>query len=122
MKQKALKAAFPYTLPIFAGFWFLALAYGILMNVNGFPFVYPMFEPASLRDGRPAGSFLILFQFFSVLIRVLFQSLVELPDEVAKGRHLISAVQGYLLAAQKIRRRACIRPVKVRVIRFVLGI
>ena len=30
MKQKALKAAFPYTLPIFAGFWFLALAYGIL--------------------------------------------------------------------------------------------
>lgn len=38
MKQKALKAAFP--------------------------FVYPMFEPASLRDGRLAGSFLILFQFF----------------------------------------------------------
>ena len=35
MKQKALKAAFPYTLPIFAGFRFLALAYGILMNVNG---------------------------------------------------------------------------------------
>ena len=90
MKQKALKAAFPYTLPIFAGFWFLALAYGILMNVNGFSFVYPMFEPANLRDGRPAGSFLILFQFFSVLIRALFQSLVELPYEVAKGRHLIS--------------------------------
>ena len=64
MQQKALKAAFPYTLPIFAGFWFLALAYGILMNVNGFSFVYPMFEPASLRDSRLAGSFLILFQFF----------------------------------------------------------
>lgn len=90
MKRKALKAAFPYTLPIFAGFWFLALAYGILMNVNGFSFVYSMFEPASLRDGRLAGSFLILFQFFSVLIRALFQSLVELPYEVAKGRHLIS--------------------------------
>ncbi len=42
MKRKALKAAFPYTIPIFAGFWFLALAYGILMNVNGFSFVYPM--------------------------------------------------------------------------------
>ena len=90
MKQKALNAAFPYTLPIFAGFRFLALAYGILMNMNGFSVVYPMFEPASLRDGRPAGSFLILYQFFSVPIRVLFQSLVELPDEVAKGRHLIS--------------------------------
>ncbi len=42
MKIKALKAAFPYTLPIFAGFWFIALAYGIFMNVNGFSFVYPM--------------------------------------------------------------------------------
>ena len=91
MKQKALKAAFSYTLPIFAGFRFLALAYGILMNVNGFSFVSPMFEPASLRDGRLAGSFLIFFNSFSVPIRVLFQSSAELPNEVAKGRHLISA-------------------------------
>ena len=42
MKRKAFKAAFPYTIPIFAGFWFLGLAYGIYMNVSGFPFVYPM--------------------------------------------------------------------------------
>jgi 4-azaleucine resistance transporter AzlC len=42
LKIKALKAAFPYTLPIFAGFWFIALAYGIFMNVNGFSFIYPM--------------------------------------------------------------------------------
>ena len=27
MKRKALKTAFPYTVPIFAGFWFLGLAY-----------------------------------------------------------------------------------------------
>ena len=39
---KALKAAFPYTIPIFAGFWFLGLAYGIYMNISGFSFVYPM--------------------------------------------------------------------------------
>ena len=43
MKVKALRAAFPYTIPIFAGFWFLALAYGIYMNTAGFSFVYPMF-------------------------------------------------------------------------------
>jgi 4-azaleucine resistance transporter AzlC len=42
MRKKALKAAFPYTIPIFAGFWFLGLAYGIYMNVSGFSFVYPM--------------------------------------------------------------------------------
>lgn len=40
--KKALKCAFPYTIPIFAGFWFLAFAYGVLMNVSGFSFVYPM--------------------------------------------------------------------------------
>lgn len=39
----AMKAAFPYTIPIFAGFWFLGLTYGIYMNVSGFSFWYPMF-------------------------------------------------------------------------------
>jgi 4-azaleucine resistance transporter AzlC len=42
VKKKALKAAFPHTIPIFAGFWFLGLAYGVYMNVSGFSFVYPM--------------------------------------------------------------------------------
>lgn len=40
--KKAFKCAFPYTIPIFLGFWFLAFAYGVLMNVSGFSFVYPM--------------------------------------------------------------------------------
>ena len=39
---KAFRCAFPYTLPIFAGFWFLGLTYGIYMNVSGFSFWYPM--------------------------------------------------------------------------------
>ena len=38
----ALKCVFPYTIPIFAGFWFWGLDYGIYMNVSGFSFVYPM--------------------------------------------------------------------------------
>lgn len=42
MKLKALKAAFPNTLPIFTGFLFLSLAYGIYMNSSGFSFIYPM--------------------------------------------------------------------------------
>lgn len=42
MKIKALKAAFPHTIPIFAGFWFLGLTYGVYMNVSGFNFLYPM--------------------------------------------------------------------------------
>ena len=40
--RKAFRAAFPHTIPIFAGFWFLGMTYGIYMNVSGFPFWYPM--------------------------------------------------------------------------------
>lgn len=43
MKLKAFKTAFQYTLPIFAGFWFLGIAYGIYMKTSGFSFLYPMF-------------------------------------------------------------------------------
>lgn len=35
-KTKALKAAFPHTIPVFTGFIFLGAAYGILMNSNGY--------------------------------------------------------------------------------------
>lgn len=42
VRTKALKAAFPYTIPIFAGFWFLGMAYGIYMNASGFSFWYPL--------------------------------------------------------------------------------
>lgn len=38
---RALRAAFPYTTPILAGFAFLGFAYGVYMNVMGFPFYYP---------------------------------------------------------------------------------
>ena len=53
-KQKllrSLKFAFPKTLPIFAGFWFLGLSYGIYMNVSGFSFVYPMLMSLTIFDG-----------------------------------------------------------------------
>ena len=42
MRIKALKIAFPQTIPIFTGFWFLGMAYGIYMNASGFSFVYPL--------------------------------------------------------------------------------
>ncbi len=51
MRRRALAAAFPYTIPIFAGFWFLGLAYGIYMNVSGFSFVYPMLMSLTIFGG-----------------------------------------------------------------------
>ena len=34
---KALRSAFPYTIPVFTGFIFLGISYGVLMTVSGFP-------------------------------------------------------------------------------------
>ena len=51
VRRKALRAAFPYTIPIFAGFWFLGLTYGIYMNVSGFSFWYPMLMSLTLFAG-----------------------------------------------------------------------
>ena len=51
VKKKAFKAAFPHTIPIFAGFWFLGLAYGVYMNVSGFSFWYPMLMSLTIFGG-----------------------------------------------------------------------
>lgn len=47
----ALKAAYPYTIPIFAGFLFLGMAYGIYMRVSGFPALYPMLMSLTIFAG-----------------------------------------------------------------------
>lgn len=51
MKAKALKAAFPSTIPIMTGFLFLGLSYGIYMNSCGFSFLYPMFMSMTIFAG-----------------------------------------------------------------------
>lgn len=51
MKRKALIAAFPHTIPIFAGFWFLGMAYGIYMHVSGFGFWYPLIMSMTIFGG-----------------------------------------------------------------------
>lgn len=49
--KKALKCAFPHTLPILAGFLFLGITYGIYMNVSGFSFWYPMLMSITIFAG-----------------------------------------------------------------------
>lgn len=49
--KKAFVSAFPHTVPIFAGFWFLGLTYGIYMNVSGFSFWYPMLMSLTIFAG-----------------------------------------------------------------------
>ena len=49
--KAALKCAFPYTIPIFAGFCFFGLTYGIYMNTSGFSFWYPMLTSLTIFAG-----------------------------------------------------------------------
>ena len=47
----AMGAAFPHTIPIFAGFWFLGITYGVYMKVSGFSFWYPMLMSLTIFGG-----------------------------------------------------------------------
>ena len=49
--SKALYTAFPYTIPILAGFLFLGIAYGYYMNTSGFGPVYPIIISATVFAG-----------------------------------------------------------------------
>lgn len=49
--KTALRAAFPHTVPIFAGFWFMGIAYGLLMNKSGFSFYWSMLMAMTIFSG-----------------------------------------------------------------------
>ena len=49
--KRAFLAAFPHTIPIFAGFWFLGITYGIYMRVSGFSPWYPMLMSLTIFAG-----------------------------------------------------------------------
>ena len=47
----ALRAAFPYTIPIMAGFLFLGMTYGVDMVQSGFDFWYPILTSITVFGG-----------------------------------------------------------------------
>ena len=84
--KKAFKAAFPYTIPIFAGFWFLALAYGILMNLNGFSFVYPMMMSLLIFGGS------LEFIVVTMLMSVFSPAAALTITLLVQARHLFYGI------------------------------
>ncbi len=51
MKRKALKAAFPYTIPIMVGFMFMGFSFGILMKGEGLSVLYTFFMSVFVFSG-----------------------------------------------------------------------
>ena len=86
MKLKALKAAFPLTLPICVAFLFLGASYGLFMRSQGFSSLYPIFMSLLIFAGSL--EFIgvsLLLSAFSPLSALLITLLVN-------GRHLFYGI------------------------------
>lgn len=84
--KKAFHCAFPYTIPIFAGFWFLGLTYGIYMNVSGFSFWYPMLMSLTIFGGS------LEFVAVSMLLAPFAPVQVFVTTLMIQARHLFYGI------------------------------
>lgn len=50
-RMRALRVAFPNTIPIMTGFFFLGVSYGITMSIKGFAFWYPTVMALTIFGG-----------------------------------------------------------------------
>ena len=78
----ALKAAFPHTIPIFAGFLFLGMTYGVYMRTSGFSFWYPMIMSIVIFGGS------LEFVTTSMLLAPFAPVQVFLMAVMIQARHL----------------------------------
>ncbi|HIV16414.1 MAG TPA: AzlC family ABC transporter permease [Candidatus Alectryocaccobium stercorigallinarum] len=84
--KNAFKYAFPYTIPIFAGFWFLGLTYGIYMNVSGFSFWYPLLMSITIFGGS------LEFIAVSMLLAPFAPLQVFIMTLMIQARHLFYGI------------------------------
>lgn len=85
-KTKALKAAFPHTLPVFAGFTFLGIAYGILMNSKGYGFGWTVLVSLLVFAGSAQ---YIAITFLTTVFNPVYALLMTL---MVNARHLFYGV------------------------------
>ncbi len=78
--------AFPYTLPIFAGFWFVGLGYGLYMNVSGFSFWYPFFMAMIIFGGS------LEFITVSMLLSPFAPAATAVVALMVQARHLFYGI------------------------------
>lgn len=84
--KKALKCAFPKTIPIMTGFLFLGMSYGIYMNVSGFSFVYPMLMSLTIFGGS------LEFVAVSLLLSAFAPLQTFLFTLVIQARHIFYGI------------------------------
>ena len=81
-KLKALKAAFPHTLPVLTGFTFLGIAYGLLMNSKGYGFGWTLLVSSLVFAGSAQ---YIAVTFLTTVFNPVYALLMTL---IINARHL----------------------------------
>lgn len=82
----AFRAAFPFTIPVLAGYLFLGLGFGVLMNVAGFSPLWPFFMSILIYGGA--------MQYIAVgLLTAKFDPLaVLLVSLMVQARHIFYGI------------------------------
>ena len=84
--SRGLKCAFPHTIPIFAGFCFLGMTYGIYMKISGFAFWYPMLMSLVIYGGS------LEFVAVSMLLAPYVPMQALLMTLMIQARHLFYGI------------------------------
>ncbi len=85
-KKKAFAAAFPYTVPVMAGFLFLGIAYGVLMSAKGYGIAWTLLISTFVFAGAMQfAGVALLTSAFNPLYALLLTIMVN-------GRHLFYGV------------------------------
>lgn len=94
MKRRALRAAFPNTIPVLAGYLFLGMAYGIYMNASGFSFVYPLLTSILIFGGSL--EFLVVEMLLSPFapLQVVIMALLVQARHLFYGFSMLERYQG----------------------------
>ena len=85
-KTAALKAAFPHTVPIMAGFLFLGITYGVYMHASGFSAWYPFLMSVTIFGGS------LEFVAVSMLMSSFAPLQTLLVAFVLQARHLFYGI------------------------------
>ena len=84
--SRAFKCAFPHTIPIFAGFCFLGMTYGIYAKTSGFSFWYPLAMSIAIFGGS------LEFLTVSMLLAPYAPVQVLLTALLIQARHLFYGI------------------------------
>lgn len=76
MKTKALKSAFPHTLPVLTGYLFIGMAFGILLTSKGYHFAWAIFMSTIVFAGSMQFVAVNLLTSSFNIINVIFMTLM----------------------------------------------